>query len=385
MKQEKQKKCSRCGNVKSIYEFNKKTNSKIGLSPSCRKCHNDYCKYKRIKKPIIKELFNEGEKRCSRCKEIKSFSEFGVDKRELNGLKHSCKQCRNKYDNKTPYINGWRKILENTLVKMGRSKNGKTIDLLGYSALELKEHIASLFTDGMSWDNYGEWHIDHIKEIHTFDKNTPPNIVNELSNLRPLWATTREINGVVYEGNLNRKRNINNKNMKNKTKLSIFDFDGTLIETPLPEEGKLKWGIKKGIPWPYEGYWGRHESLDMDIFDMPTVDDVEIDYNREKANPDTIMVMLTGRMIKLKDYVKKILDSKGFEFDEYCYNRGGNTDIEKMRTMETLLDKYPNVVELEMWDDRMEHIPTFEQWGKAQCLNGRLKEFSINLVPANRH
>jgi hypothetical protein len=165
-----------------------------------------------------------------------------------------------------------------------------------------------------------------------------------------------------------------------KTKLSIFDFDGTLIETPLPEEGKLKWGIKKGIPWPYEGYWGRHESLDMDIFDMPTVEDVEIDYNREKAKPDTIMVMLTGRMVKLKDYVKKILDSKGFEFDEYCYNRGGNTDVEKMRTMETLLDKYPNVVELEMWDDRMEHIPTFEQWGKAQCVNGRLKEFSINMV-----
>jgi hypothetical protein len=203
----KTKKCCRCGNVKLISEFHKKTNSKIGLTPYCRKCHNNYCKSKRIKKPKIKELFNEGEKRCSRCKEIKSFSEFGVDKRELNGLKHSCKQCRSKYDNKTPYINGWRKILENCLVKMGRRKNGKTIDLLGYSALDLKEHISSLFTVGMSWDNHGEWHIDHIKEIRTFDKDTPPNIVNELSNLRPLWATTREINGVVYEGNLNRKKN----------------------------------------------------------------------------------------------------------------------------------------------------------------------------------
>lgn len=29
-------------------------------------------------------------------------------------------------------------------------------------------------------------------------------IVNALSNLRPLWATTREINGIIYEGNLNR-------------------------------------------------------------------------------------------------------------------------------------------------------------------------------------
>jgi hypothetical protein len=57
----------------------------------------------------------------------------------------------------------------------------------------------------MTWDNHGEWHIDHIKMVCEFDKTTHPSIVNALSNLRPLWATTREINGVIYEGNLNRK------------------------------------------------------------------------------------------------------------------------------------------------------------------------------------
>jgi hypothetical protein len=31
-------------------------------------------------------------------------------------------------------------------------------------------------------------------------------ILTILLNLRPLWATTREINGVIYEGNLNRKK-----------------------------------------------------------------------------------------------------------------------------------------------------------------------------------
>jgi hypothetical protein len=172
---------------------------------------------------------------------------------------------------------------------------------------------------------------------------------------------------------------------KIRTKLSIFDFDGTLIDTPMPDMGRILYKQKTGNVWPYEGWWGRHESLDMDVFDMETIKDVEDDYKREKNNDDTIIVMLTGRMIKLSDYVKKILDSKGFEFDEYCYNRGGSTDVEKMRTMEVLLDKYPNVVDLEMWDDRLEHIPIFEQWGKNQCLSGRLKGFSINFVPANRH
>jgi len=41
----------------------------------------------------------------------------------------------------------------------------------------------------MSWENHGEWHIDHIKMVNDFDKETPMNIVNSLDNLRPLWAS----------------------------------------------------------------------------------------------------------------------------------------------------------------------------------------------------
>jgi len=58
----------------------------------------------------------------------------------------------------------------------------------------------------MSWDNYGEWHIDHIKGVINFDSDTDVKIVCALDNLRPLWATTREVDGIVYEGNLNRTK-----------------------------------------------------------------------------------------------------------------------------------------------------------------------------------
>jgi hypothetical protein len=92
------------------------------------------------------------------------------------------------------------------LVRLNKLKEGHTIDLLGYSALELKNHLESLFTEDMSWDNYGEWHVDHIVGVINFDNSTPVNIVNALTNLRPMWATTREINGVIYEGNLNRSK-----------------------------------------------------------------------------------------------------------------------------------------------------------------------------------
>jgi len=52
-----------------------------------------------------------------------------------------------------------------------------------------------------------EFHENKLgKDVSTFDPSTPPSVVNALINLRPLWATTREINGVIYEGNLNRNK-----------------------------------------------------------------------------------------------------------------------------------------------------------------------------------
>jgi hypothetical protein len=40
----------------------------------------------------------------------------------------------------------------------------------------------------MNWFNHGEWHIDHIRPISSFDLDTDPSIVNALDNLQPLWA-----------------------------------------------------------------------------------------------------------------------------------------------------------------------------------------------------
>lgn len=72
----------------------------------------------------------------------------------------------------------------------GKKKKLKTLEYLGYSVVELKEHLESLFLDGMTWENHGEWHIDHIVPVSWWLKNgvTDPTIVNDLLNLQPLWA-----------------------------------------------------------------------------------------------------------------------------------------------------------------------------------------------------
>lgn len=72
----------------------------------------------------------------------------------------------------------------------GKKKKLKTSKVLGYTALDLKQRIEFQFKDGMSWGNYGEWHIDHKKPIARFIRQgiTDPRIINALSNLQPLWA-----------------------------------------------------------------------------------------------------------------------------------------------------------------------------------------------------
>jgi hypothetical protein len=173
--------------------------------------------------------------------------------------------------------------------------------------------------------------------------------------------------------------------MRNITKLAVFDFDRTLIMTPLPETGRKIYQEKTGKEWPYQGWWGREESLDTTIFDMPSNPSVVADYQKEKDDPNTAVIMLTGRMTKLSDKVKAILDLNGLEFDGYYYNRCGSTDVEKIKTLNELLEKYPSIKIVEQWDDRLEHIPIFEEWGKKNVLAGKIKDFKINVVFSDHH
>jgi len=70
------------------------------------------------------------------------------------------------------------------------NRSDRTSNMLGYTKEDLRDHIEKKFKDGMSWENRGKWHIDHIVPIKHFLDNgiDDPKIINSLSNLQPLWA-----------------------------------------------------------------------------------------------------------------------------------------------------------------------------------------------------
>lgn len=83
-----------------------------------------------------------------------------------------------------------RSILKRVLRATKQKKVYGTFEMLGYQPEALKHRIEAQFKPGMSWDNHGEWHIDHkIPIAHFIAKGeTRPWVINALCNLQPLWA-----------------------------------------------------------------------------------------------------------------------------------------------------------------------------------------------------
>jgi hypothetical protein len=68
------------------------------------------------------------------------------------------------------------------------TKKNKTFDLIGVTPEALKEHLEKLFTTGMSWENYGKWHIDHIIPLSSAKTEEELYRLCHYTNLQPLWA-----------------------------------------------------------------------------------------------------------------------------------------------------------------------------------------------------
>ncbi|WP_312999685.1 hypothetical protein [Leclercia sp.] len=95
-----------------------------------------------------------------------------------------------------------RRIERATRARVHAATAGKTASISGmpFTVSELKQHLESLFVGGMSWDNYGKWHIDHIKPCSLFDQSDEGQLKDcwSLSNLQPLWAEDNIKKGNKY-------------------------------------------------------------------------------------------------------------------------------------------------------------------------------------------
>lgn len=96
------------------------------------------------------------------------------------------------------------RVRESVSARMWAALKGRTdgalFSRLGYSAHELVAHLERKFTLGMSWENYGKWHIDHVRPCASFDLTDPEQFEEcwALKNLCPLWAAENVRKGASY-------------------------------------------------------------------------------------------------------------------------------------------------------------------------------------------
>jgi hypothetical protein len=209
------KSCSTCKENLPLTSFNKKSQTKDGLSGICKNCikiisRRDYIKHSdKIKKRV--KNFREVNPDYS-----KDYYKNNLDyfKKYNNNTSEKRKQWQR--DNKTRISETrrirWEKYPELKLKARLRSyywfhlkkskteKTNSSIKLLGCSIQNFKSYLENKFQNGMSWENHGEWHLDHIKPCASFDLSDPVQLgaCFHYTNFQPLWAKDNLKKGARY-------------------------------------------------------------------------------------------------------------------------------------------------------------------------------------------
>ena len=194
--------CTKCKKEfpATVEYFHRRKGIGDGLVPACKKCKGKYDKnyWKNNKNRFsdLKRNYYETNKEIitEKRKKYREFNKAKLRKQRLDYYKNN-KDRINKY-----YIN-WRrnniqrKIADNLRNRLyaavkNKYKAGSAVSDLGISIDGFIDYFESKFKTGMMWENHGEWHIDHIRPLSSFDLTDREQFIKacHYTNLQPLWA-----------------------------------------------------------------------------------------------------------------------------------------------------------------------------------------------------
>ena len=184
----------RMGIHKTIIIRTLKENSVV-LGPSGRRNTGGKSKankrYYKNNKEDICEWYKKWAKENRECLREKHTEWREDNKEHVNKYKRDYERKRRAEDPKYRLGVRTRTAVWQLLKERGIKKTNKTFELLGYTIEELMNHLEKQFVNGMTWDNYGEWHVDHIRPMSSFNFTSPedPEFKEcwRLENLQPLW------------------------------------------------------------------------------------------------------------------------------------------------------------------------------------------------------
>ena len=252
---EQGRECTKCGEFKLWSFFYKGYKAYKGHNPCCKEC-NSLRKKKLLSDPARILLFNNIEKKF-KCGDVREdgmvFKEYNIthspknnfefwfskekyenhkanivahsERRRVEYLKIEKKYKRgdvredgmiffkyssvhasnnfekwateNEFD-RLQFDDSKRSYMKNSLGKFS-GKDEPTDEIIGLNSHDLSCYIESLFEDGMTWKNRGnwkgkwnpkkpKWHLDHIIPLDAADSLEEAKILWHYTNLRPMWG-----------------------------------------------------------------------------------------------------------------------------------------------------------------------------------------------------
>jgi hypothetical protein len=145
--------------------------------------------------PEFREAIYEGRK-------IRPFIRVNDTEKHKNKLEIRRKTRYIDYQGDNKIVQSFRSLFYYHIKNTSAKVIGSKFNFLGYKKEDLINHIKLNLKDGMSINNYGKWHIDHIKPASWFNHNNIEEVKEcwALSNLEPKWAFDNISKGNRFEG-----------------------------------------------------------------------------------------------------------------------------------------------------------------------------------------
>jgi predicted transcriptional regulator len=151
---------------------------------------------KYFSKPETKERLKKNHKKWAEQnkehlnKYIKEYRENNVDK--IRQIKRDYERNRKVNDPLYKLVANFRTAIWTVLKENRVDKNQSYFDVLQYTPEQLIVHLEKQFTEGITWENYGEWHVDHKLPISSFNIQEMGDSEFmkcwSLENLQPMWG-----------------------------------------------------------------------------------------------------------------------------------------------------------------------------------------------------
>lgn len=206
---------SGCDKIKKNKDFHKSKREKSQLSVYCKKCKREEGRIYRLKnKEKISKRMKIYHAKTRHLRKIKAHIYYLNNKKKISNrikiyreknkehlVKKQREYSRRQYKNDIKFrLSCVLRTRINKALK-GENKSLNTMFLIGCEIDYLMYHLQCKFKQDMTWDNYGDWHIDHIKPCVSFDLSKPSEQRKcfHYTNLQPLWAKENQIKHKNYK------------------------------------------------------------------------------------------------------------------------------------------------------------------------------------------